>query len=228
LEWNVLMQMYCQTFDQVAANTQTRRKQDLKQNRHGQQNMISWPALQGSGFINAGVDGIKRRSRPSQNHPYLIGRSLSSPATPSTFLYCDKEVGVQKSKKGQSIETLVSCFLEQQGFQCLEKNYYCRLGEIDLIMLDQSSNTLIFVEVRFRSHVSHGDGTESVDWKKQRKLKRTVLHYLQKHANVSQRARIDVVGVSNTRRSTNSVSDDVSIHLVDQYQLIWTRNAITD
>ncbi len=76
----------------------------------------------------------------------------------------------------------------------LTQNYHCRLGEIDLIM-QSADNALVFVEVRYREEDHHGDAIETVDNKKQRKLKRAVLHYLQHHADATAIARIDVVGI---------------------------------
>lgn len=140
---------------------------------------------------------------------------------------------MQKILFGQSIETLACRFLEQQGLSLVERNFYCRLGEIDLIMLDNTCQSLVFVEVRFRAHAFHGNPTESVDWKKQRKLKRTALHYLQKHNDVRQTARIDVIGVSlitgNGKSNALPFSiDGVSTHQLGPYQLVWTQNAVSN
>ena len=140
---------------------------------------------------------------------------------------------MQSTQIGNAIEALVCKFLEGQGLRLVEKNYYCRLGEVDLVMFDDINRNLVFVEVRYRSNAFHGNPTETVDWKKQRKLKRTVLHYLQKHTDASQSARIDVVGVSSQSREEystecNDFYNDTSIHHVEEYQMRWTRNAITD
>ena len=134
---------------------------------------------------------------------------------------------------GSNIEALVCAFLELNAHRCVAKNYHCRLGEIDLIMLEEASNTLVFVEVRFRAGQHFGSATETVDWAKQRKLKRAVLHFLQKHSDAKQRARIDVIGVSNisnahTAPADSSISFGVSTHQHDGYLLRWTRNAIED
>jgi len=94
---------------------------------------------------------------------------------------------VQKKQLGNAIETLVCTFLEANQLTFVERNFSCRLGEIDLIMFEVSSNSLVFVEVRFRANARHGDATESVDWKKQQKLRRTVMHYLQKNATAHRR-----------------------------------------
>ncbi len=132
---------------------------------------------------------------------------------------------------GNAIETLACAFLEGNELECVEKNFSCRLGEIDLIMFEASSDTLVFVEVRFRSNVNHGNATESVDWKKQRKLRRTVLYYLQKNATARTNARIDVIGVSkiDTREQNMTFSaQSVSQHYFENHLLTWTQNAIED
>ena len=139
---------------------------------------------------------------------------------------------MQTTNIGATIEAMVCAFLEAHTLRCIAKNYHCRLGEIDLVMLEEASNTLVFVEVRFRTESSFGSATETVGRAKQRKLKRAVLHFLQKHADAKQNARIDVIGVCNM--PTNTATPDslnsfgVSTHQYDGYLLRWTRNAIED
>ncbi len=78
---------------------------------------------------------------------------------------------------GRSTEDLALRFLKRQGLVLRTRNYACKCGEIDLIMED--GKTLVFVEVRFRSHTSFGSPEESIDRYKQQKLRRTASHYLQ-------------------------------------------------
>jgi putative endonuclease len=94
---------------------------------------------------------------------------------------------------GKKAEDVACSFLQRNGLTLLERNYHCRYGEIDLIMLD--SNTLVFVEVRYRSSTKFGSAAESVDSNKQRKLVFTANHYLQKHPT-NQPTRFDVVALS--------------------------------
>ena len=138
---------------------------------------------------------------------------------------------MQKITFGHSIEALVCAFLEDNHLICIQKNFACRLGEIDLVMLEPASNALVFVEVRFRTEQRHGSATESVDWRKQRKLRRTVQRYLQIHADAHQPARIDVIGVSYGSHSSNAeqiCAPGVSVHRIKQHELVWTRNAIEE
>ena len=41
--------------------------------------------------------------------------------------------------------------LKQQSLSLIEQNYLTKLGEIDIIMLDKTTDTLVFVEVRYRN-----------------------------------------------------------------------------
>ncbi len=139
---------------------------------------------------------------------------------------------MQTIEVGSTVEGVVCAFLESQNLSCLQKNYRCRLGEVDLVMQDQTDQALVFVEVRFRSYAAFGTATETVHIAKQRKLKRAVLHYLQKHANATQSARIDVVGVSRFCATdeppiARSYSG-VTYHQYGRFLLRWTRNAVED
>ena len=98
--------------------------------------------------------------------------------------------------KGQLAEQSACDFLSQQGLSLVQRNYLCRVGEIDLVMLD--GQTLVFVEVRARSHDRYGDGAMSVIASKQRKLLKACSHYLVSHGKYDKiPCRIDVVSLDN-------------------------------
>lgn len=80
------------------------------------------------------------------------------------------------SAAGAQAEQLAAQYLQQQGLKLLQRNYRCRFGEIDLIC--QHAGSLVFVEVRLRSHASFGGAAASIDARKQAKLVRTARHYL--------------------------------------------------
>lgn len=83
-------------------------------------------------------------------------------------------------------------FLEQQGFRILERNFHSRFGEIDLIA--ETDDFLVFVEVRLRKTTRFGTPEETVDHRKQQKLRLTAEAYLQKHPTDKQ-PRFDVVAL---------------------------------
>jgi putative endonuclease len=65
--------------------------------------------------------------------------------------------------EARAIEHLESC-----GLRLLERNFRCRGGEIDLVMLD--GETLVLVEVRSRTSAAFGGAAASVNARKQRRL----------------------------------------------------------
>ena len=105
-----------------------------------------------------------------------------------------------RTAKGQYYEGLALTYLRAHGLRLLQRNYRCKLGEIDLIMQDHG--VLVFVEVRFRDSESHGTAFETVDSRKQRKLLRAAQHYLLHHNEHVQRiCRFDVLGLSGRLHS---------------------------
>ncbi|HUU73915.1 MAG TPA: YraN family protein [Burkholderiales bacterium] len=80
------------------------------------------------------------------------------------------------TRRGLEAEELAFEYLRSQGLTAVERNYRCRLGEIDLIMRD--GETLVFVEVRMRASSNFGGALESIDARKQRKLLSAARHYI--------------------------------------------------
>ncbi len=101
---------------------------------------------------------------------------------------------------GKEIENLVASYLERQGLKLVIANYRCKMGEIDLVMMDRG--TLVFIEVRYRKSCSYGDGVATVNKSKQWRIKRTALHYLQQY-NLYDKidCRFDVIAVSGKTQS---------------------------
>ncbi len=77
---------------------------------------------------------------------------------------------------GAQAEDQALHFLLGQGLKLKQRNYTCRLGEIDLILLEGA--TLVFVEVRMRSRRSFGGAAQSITARKRQRLLATARHYL--------------------------------------------------
>ncbi len=97
---------------------------------------------------------------------------------------------------GKFGEDLACAFLVRQGYRLLERNYRCRLGEIDVIALHQE--TVCFVEVKARLSEEEGAPWVTVHAGKQRKLTRLAWWYLKSRGWEERSARFDVVGVWGT------------------------------
>ena len=97
-------------------------------------------------------------------------------------------------KKGLLYEKMALVYLQKQGLKFLQKNYYCRLGEIDLVMLDHT--TVVFIEVRYRENTVYGDAFDTVDKIKQNKLIKTAQLYLIQQGTYDKvPARFDVISI---------------------------------
>ena len=95
---------------------------------------------------------------------------------------------------GRRAEDLACRHLESLGLRLLERNYRCRAGEIDLVMLD--GTTLALVEVRSRSTSDHGDAAATVGARKQQRFMRAARHLMLTRPDYRKLpARFDVVAI---------------------------------
>ncbi len=117
-------------------------------------------------------------------------------------------------EQGNYTENLACEFLLKKGLKLLERNYHCRLGEIDIIM--QDNEHLVFVEVRYRKNNNFGSGAESVTYNKQTKLIKTASAYLQQHAKLNKYpARFDVISMTGPVETGNITDTNIN----------WIKNA---
>lgn len=97
---------------------------------------------------------------------------------------------------GAHSEQLALGHLQSAGLKLVSRNFRCRVGEVDLVMLD--GNCLVMVEVRCRktgaSNTRFPSAVESVGPQKQRKLAKAALFFIAKHKVFRDHAiRFDVV-----------------------------------
>jgi putative endonuclease len=99
---------------------------------------------------------------------------------------------MNKREVGSIYEDRAAQFLLEEGYIILEKNFRCKLGEIDLI--GKSEGYLCFIEVKYRSSSGYGFPSEAVDDRKRRKIVRTALTYMNFHKLPTDTAcRFDIV-----------------------------------
>ncbi|MEK7702368.1 MAG: YraN family protein [Nitrospirota bacterium] len=97
---------------------------------------------------------------------------------------------------GQEGESIALSFLVKKGYQIVERNFKCSFGEIDLIAWE--GKTLVFIEVKARASKLFGGPEAAVDFKKQQKINRVALFYLQQKKITDSPCRFDVVGIVKT------------------------------
>jgi putative endonuclease len=95
--------------------------------------------------------------------------------------------------KGASGEDLACRHLVKQGFVVVERNYRCRVGEIDVVARD--GDTLVFVEVKERGDASHGTAVEAVTGPKRRRVIRAAQLWAAAHGASESPIRFDVVAI---------------------------------
>lgn len=113
-----------------------------------------------------------------------------------------------KQRQGQHFETQALRFLQQQGLTLIAQNWQQpKIGEIDLIMIEQGSAwpILVFVEVRQRARSQFGDASMSITKAKQRKLIKAARYFLQQHPQYADyECRFDVVTYDGTHQSDHA------------------------
>lgn len=103
---------------------------------------------------------------------------------------------------GGRAEEFVSSYLQDKGLELVLANYFCKLGEIDLIMLD--NNVFVFVEVRYRRSTGFASAIDSIGKNKQRRIIRAATFYMQKNKIYNKAAcRFDVVAISGELQKSN-------------------------
>ena len=103
---------------------------------------------------------------------------------------------------GDKHEAYAVDVIKQAGLEIVEKNYLCKLGEVDIIA--RSEHDMIFIEVRYRRSESYGGALQSVDKKKQRRIGLAANHYLQKHNLTNKVAcRFDVFAITGSLNHLN-------------------------
>ncbi len=110
----------------------------------------------------------------------------------------ERDRGIKQNTRflgGLEEERAVS-FLESNGCGILNRNYSCRMGEIDIIYTDPDS-VICFGEVKYRKIRENGYPQEAVNLTKQRKICRVSDHYRSIFSlDESLSYRYDVIAVS--------------------------------
>ena len=102
-----------------------------------------------------------------------------------------------KKRIGVHGEDLACAELERQGLQVLERNWRCRLGEIDIVAAEvgDAGLTLVFCEVKCRSGLGFGHPLEAITYANMRTLRQLAALWLRQHHLKASSIRLDAIGV---------------------------------
>ena len=101
---------------------------------------------------------------------------------------------ISKNEFGKKGETIAVEYLKKHGYSILKRNFrFSRLGEIDIIAREKEY--LCFIEVKTRKSTQFGMPSESVNTKKQEKIKKLSQIYLSNNNLNNQNMRFDIIEV---------------------------------
>jgi len=94
---------------------------------------------------------------------------------------------------GKIGEKIALSYLKEKGYKLLKKNFYCRWGEIDLIL--KNDNKIVFVEVKTRVGDKKGKPYEAINFYKINGLKRAIYFYLLKKKYFQYKLSLEVISI---------------------------------
>ncbi len=105
-------------------------------------------------------------------------------------------------------EEIACDYLFNNGYSVIERNYTCKIGEIDIIALDHNKkeDELVFVEVKTRANNNCGNPADSVNYYKQRHIYRTAEFFLMMNKLEKMICRFDVIEVLNTSSKQTAIN----------------------
>lgn len=99
----------------------------------------------------------------------------------------------QRHELGKTGENLACIYLQKNYYEIIERNFKCKIGEIDIIAKDK--NELVFVEVKTRKSKEYGAPADAVDNRKQKHIYKAANYYLYIKQIPDIYTRIDVIEV---------------------------------
>lgn len=94
-------------------------------------------------------------------------------------------------EQGYYFEKIASEIIVSQNYKIIEKNYYTKYGEIDIIA--RKKNLIVFIEVKQRSSDIFGLGEDSINYKKRKKIFLSAKNFLYKNKLFNFDVRFDAI-----------------------------------
>lgn len=98
-----------------------------------------------------------------------------------------------KQTFGQSGEQIAALFFEEKGFSVIDKNWRCRVGEIDLVV--RKDDEWRFIEVKTRGSDHYGLPEESLTPLKKEHFYKSIQWYVLNNQISSQDIHADVLAI---------------------------------
>jgi putative endonuclease len=99
-----------------------------------------------------------------------------------------------RSERGGAGEAAALGVYVRRGYRVVARNWRCRLGELDLILM--KGDMLVFCEVKSRRGSAFGGGYDAVTWRKRAKVRTLAEAFLQESGARPDVTRFDVASVA--------------------------------
>lgn len=109
---------------------------------------------------------------------------------------------------GREGEALACQFLQKKGYEIIERNYRFRKSEIDIIVKD--GTTLVFVEVKLRTHRAYGYPEQFVSEAQMESIRSASEIFTDTYVNYK-RIRFDIIAIEKYKNT------HVTTHFVDAF-----------
>lgn len=92
-------------------------------------------------------------------------------------------------------EDLAAKWYESRGYQIVDRNWRCRLGELDLVV--RKDRRVVFCEVKHRTSVTFGTPAEAITYEKKQRIRHLAARWLEDAKPRPAEIRFDVAAVLN-------------------------------
>lgn len=114
-----------------------------------------------------------------------------------------------RKEYGRDGEDTACAFLEEKGFEIIERNYQAgKIGELDIIA--RRENIVVFAEVKARKSDAFGGGIYSITQNKKRTLRRCAEHFL----------------VNNPALNTKEITFRFDLILIENNAVEWIKDIV--
>jgi putative endonuclease len=104
--------------------------------------------------------------------------------------------------KGFIGEQIAALYLIDKGYEIVERNWRCKIGEIDIVA--KKDGFLCFIEVKRKTKSENFKAEDHFDWKKKKKLERLIEVYLKKNkTNLPPRLELVAINEEKGKRKIN-------------------------
>jgi putative endonuclease len=101
---------------------------------------------------------------------------------------------LSKRARGQWGEDRACTYYRRLGYEIVERNWRCEMGEIDVVV--RRGDTVVFCEVKTRRSSGFGGAAAAVDHRKQRRIRRLAAAWLETRQVRGVEVRFDVVAIT--------------------------------